>query len=405
MRSAGTRSSSIGRTRAGAVLGAAVACLSLTAAGAVLPVPAAAATSTAARPDGSALSVQPLDPALWVPGTGHGYRLTYVSRNGFGARAATTGEVLLPAGRAPAGGWPVISWAHGTSGLADACAPSRVGPAEKARDFSYLAAWMRQGYAIVGTDYAGLGTPGLPAYLNGASEAHNIVDMVTAARAFTNARCPPPIIWRRKYVIIGQSQGGGAAIYAARYATALGRADTLLPRRGRHRDAGERREGAAPARPQDPAGRADPGHHAYIAYIFASLRHFHPELGIDGILTAEGKKYLTMAEQQCVDAVRRAARPAWTSATGSPGRWRPCRTSRRRSSDYMAMPTSGFDKPFFMANGLADTDVPFAVVAPYVAQLKANGEPVEFHTYPTDHNGTMAASLPDSLPFVRALLD
>ena len=41
-------------------------------------------------------------------------------------------------------------------------------------------------------------------------------------------------------------------------------------------------------------------------------------------------------------------------------------------SDYMAMPT------------------------------KANGEPVDFHTYPTHHNGTMAASLPDSIPFVRA---
>src|SRR6476646_5929272 len=219
MRSAGTRSSSIGRTRAGAVLGAAVTCLSLTVAGAVLPVPAAAATSTSARPDGSVLSVQPLDPALWVPGTGSGYRLTYVSRNGFGARVATSGEVLLPAGRAPAGGWPVISWAHGTSGLADACAPSRVGPAEKARDFSYLATWMKQGYAIVGTDYAGLGTPGLPAYLNGSSESHNIVDMVTAARAFANGRLPASMHLARKYVIIGQSQGGGAAIYAARYAT------------------------------------------------------------------------------------------------------------------------------------------------------------------------------------------
>jgi hypothetical protein len=29
---------------------------------------------------------------------------------------------------------------------------------------------------------------------------------------------------------------------------------------------------------------------------------------------------------------------------------------------------------------------------------------VDFHTYPTDHNGTMAASLPDSIPFVRAQL-
>ena len=71
--------------------------------------------------------------------------------------------------------------------------------------------------------------------------------------------------------------------------------------------------------------------------------------------------------------------------------------------DYMAMPPVGFDKPFFMANGAVDTDVPMALTAEYVATLVANGEPVTFKTYPTDHNGTMQASLPDSVPFVASL--
>lgn len=373
-------------------------------ASALVPGPAAAATPAATsspnRPDGTVLSVQSLDPSLWVPGTGRGYRLTYVSRDGFGAKAVTSGEVLLPAGPAPAGGWPVISWAHGTSGLADACAPSRVGPAEKARDFSYLATWMQQGYAIVGTDYAGLGTAGLPAYLNGGSEAHNIVDMVTAARAFTTSKLPASGHLASKYVIIGQSQGGGAAIYAARYATALG--GPQLSYRGAVGTGtpANIEKVLLPLGPKTPPVALTPGITSYIAYIFASLRHFHPELGIDGILTAEGKHYLAMAEQQCVDAFDAKLDGV------SVGDWftQPVAllpNFAQTLSDYMAMPTSGFDKPFFMANGLADTDVPFAVVAPYVAELKANGEPVEFHTYPTDHNGTMAASLPDSIPFVR----
>jgi hypothetical protein len=395
--------SKTGWSRARAVLAATAACLSLTGAGAVLAVPAAAATSSLARPDGTVLSVQPLAPSLWVPGTGHGYRLTYVSRNGFGAKAATSGEVLLPAGPAPAGGWPVISWAHGTSGLADACAPSRVGPAEKARDFSYLATWMQQGYAIVGTDYAGLGTPGLPAYLNGASESHNIVDMVTAARTFANTRLPVASHLAAKYVIIGQSQGGGAAIYAARYATSLGGPGLSYRGAVGTGTPANIEKVLLPLGPKIPPVALTPGITSYIAYIFASLRHFHPELGIDGILTAEGRQYLAMAEQQCVDAFD-------AKLTGvNVGDWftRPVASLpnfAQTLSDYMAMPTSGFDKPFFMANGLVDTDVPFAVVAPYVAQLKANGEPVDFHTYPTDHNGTMAASLPDSIPFVRAQL-
>jgi Secretory lipase len=384
-----------GRARVLAVLAAAACAL-----GTVVGTATTAGASAPMRPDGTVLRVQPLDPALWVPGTAHGYRLTYVSRDGFGRQAETTGEVLLPAGQAPPGGWPVISWAHGTSGLADACAPSRVGPAEQARDFSYLATWMQQGYAIVGTDYAGLGTPGLPAYLNGASEAHNIVDMVTAARAFANGRLPASMHLARKYVIIGQSQGGGAAIYTARYATALG--GPALDYRGAVGTGtpANVEKVLLPLGPESPPVALTPGITSYIAYIFAGLRRFHPELGIDGILTAEGRHYLALAEQECVD-------PFEAELGGvNVGDWftRPVATLpnfAQTLSDYMAMPTSGFDEPFFMANGLTDTDVPFAIVAPYVAQLEANGEPVEFHTYPTDHNGTMAASLADSIPFVR----
>ena len=39
----------------------------------------------------------------------------------------------------------------------------------------------------------------------------------------------------------------------------------------------------------------------------------------------------------------------------------------------------------------------------YHAALVKAGVPVEFHSYPTDHNGTVNASLVDSVPFVRRL--
>ena len=71
--------------------------------------------------------------------------------------------------------------------------------------------------------------------------------------------------------------------------------------------------------------------------------------------------------------------------------------------DYMAMPEHGFDKPFFMGHGVLDTDVPLATTLPYVTALKLGGEPVTFHTYLTNHSGTMAASLKDSVPFVARL--
>ena len=367
-------------------------------------VTAGPATSVTASygPVGTVLSVRPLASALWVPGAREGWKVTYVSTDVFGHRTPVTGEVFIPRGTPPVGGWPVLSWAHGTSGLADKCAPSIMGPAEPARDFTYLHTWMSQGYAVVATDYAGLGTPGLPAYLNGLSEAHNIVDMVKAGRAFAN-RGPTYRHLATKFVIIGQSQGGGAAIYSARYATAF--AGPGLSYRGAVGT-------GTPANiektvllvaPKVPPVKALPaGITSYMGYIFASLRYVYPQLGIDGILTAEGRKYLALAEQQCVDQYET------TVAATNLGDWftKPVAllpNFAQTVNHYMAMPTSGFDKPFFMANGLLDTDVPFAVVLPYILQLEANRQPLTFHTYPTDHSGTMSASLPDSIPFVKRL--
>ena len=172
---------------------------------------------------GTVLSAVALKRSLWIPGTtARAFKLTYVSTDQLGRRALSTGELFLPKGRAPAGGWRLISWAHGTSGLADGCAPSIVGPAEPKRDFTYLHNWMKEGYAVVASDYVGLGTPGLPAYLGGRSEAHNIVDIVKAGRAFAARRLPANEQLSRRWVVIGQSQGGGAAIYTARYATQFG---------------------------------------------------------------------------------------------------------------------------------------------------------------------------------------
>src|SRR5690625_5966931 len=88
--------------------------------------------------------------------------------------------VFLPRGEAPEGGWPVLAWAHGTTGIADRCAPS-LNPASE-RDAAFLNHWLQTGYAIVATDYEGLGTPGPQPYLHCASEAYSIIHSVQAAR-------------------------------------------------------------------------------------------------------------------------------------------------------------------------------------------------------------------------------
>jgi len=90
-------------------------------------------------------------------------RILYHSLALNGDDIAVSGVVLIPGGEPPAGGWPLIAWAHGTSGVARMCAPSLM------KDVEYgdegLMPMVAAGFAVVATDYAGLGAPGRHAYL------------------------------------------------------------------------------------------------------------------------------------------------------------------------------------------------------------------------------------------------
>jgi dienelactone hydrolase len=137
----------------------------------------------------------------------------YSSRSPQGRPIAVSGSVAVPKGIPPKGGWPVITWAHGTTGVADVCAPSRdfagnPNPTGETYINGDLSAWLAAGYAVLRTDYQGLGTPGKHPYLIGKAEGRGVLDIVQAARELD------PRIGKR-YLISGHSQGGHAALFAA----------------------------------------------------------------------------------------------------------------------------------------------------------------------------------------------
>ena len=143
----------------------------------------------------------------------------YRSLDPKGKPIAVSGTIDLPKGKAPKGGFKVISWAHGTTGAADVCAPSRNtdgGPADGY--ISYATAsydgWLKAGYAVLRTDYEGLGTPGPHRYLVGASEGRGVVDIALAARIMFPGLS-------KDWAIGGHSQGGHAALFAASLAPKL----------------------------------------------------------------------------------------------------------------------------------------------------------------------------------------
>jgi hypothetical protein len=142
-----------------------------------------------------------------VPSGGiHGtvYRVMYVSEDVHGAPVLVTGLIMVPTPPAPANGYPVVSWGHGTNGMADQCAPS-LAPASAVPEQNAL---LDHGWEVVASDYQGEGTPGLLPYVVGVSAARNTIDIVRAARHLAAARAGTD------YVVWGHSEGGQTAMFA-----------------------------------------------------------------------------------------------------------------------------------------------------------------------------------------------
>ena len=114
----------------------------------------------------------------------------------------------------PEGRLPDRELVHGTVGCADTCALLRdteVSPAHSFNKYPHamLNAFLNEGWAVLMTDYEGLGTEGRHPYLLGESEAHGILDIVLAVRWLYPDRLS------NRLAIVGHSQGGQAALFGA----------------------------------------------------------------------------------------------------------------------------------------------------------------------------------------------
>jgi hypothetical protein len=133
-------------------------------------------------------------------------RILYHSRSATGADVAASGVVLFPYDKKPpAGGWPVIAWAHGATGVGRSCAPSLMRNVGHGPFFSM---YVNLGYAVVATDYTGLGTDFRNAFLDGPSNATDIIAFVSAARAAL------PQLGAR-WIVMGEAEGGLTAVAVA----------------------------------------------------------------------------------------------------------------------------------------------------------------------------------------------
>ncbi|MCX4780306.1 lipase family protein [Streptomyces sp. NBC_01264] len=346
---------------------AAVAALALSAA---IPSTSAQAQAqpqaeAAARP-GDIVSSAPsaFHPLPGQPTNTKAWKIRYNSTTADGAPNVVSGTVIVPQdGRT--GPRPLITYAVGTVGMGDSCAPSNNLPYGTALEANLIQQLTLRGWAVVVTDYEGLGTPGVHTYTVGPSAGHAVLD---AARAAT--RLPGTGLSATTPVgIMGYSQGGQASSWAAElqgsYAPELQVKGTAT--------------GGVPA---DLLKVADFNNGSYgsglIFMAAAGQDAAFPELKLDSYLNPAGKVLVGAMKDNCVaiDAIAGSFKRISDLTTRNPLAQPDWQARLNQSKLGRTAPAA----PVFQYHALGDELIPYAVGSRLRSDWCARGTNLEFDT-------------------------
>jgi pimeloyl-ACP methyl ester carboxylesterase len=141
------------------------------------------------------------------------YRIMYRSTGQLGGAVAVTGMVFVPQGTAPSGGWPIVTWDHGTTGVGPSCTPSMYGDMyDNSNWHGYsdeIEFLLTLGYVVVAPDYEGLGPPPPNGtehtYLQANALAQVTIDSVRAVSQVASSTST-------RWASVGHSEGGMASV-------------------------------------------------------------------------------------------------------------------------------------------------------------------------------------------------
>ena len=141
------------------------------------------------------------------------YRVMYHSTTINGDDIPVSALYAQPTGEAPEAGFPLIGFAHGTTGAARQCATSLTPYDAKTPAGSQftrkIQPLVEKGWAVVATDYQGMGPKVTPMYLLGDAEGRNILDSIRAVQGWRDN------LDHSRTALYGHSQGGQAVLFAS----------------------------------------------------------------------------------------------------------------------------------------------------------------------------------------------
>ncbi|MGF7234973.1 MAG: lipase family protein [Frankia sp.] len=316
------------------------------------------------------------------------WRILYHSRGPTGADIAVSGIVVAPAGAAPVGGRRVIVYGHGTTGIADRCAPSSwSNPLTAIIDSPQL---LGAGYVVVATDYPGLGTLGThPLYVAG-GEGRAMLDAARAARSL------PGVGAGAETVVVGYSQGGQAALAAGAMAA------TYAPDLHVHGIFAAAPLIDVPATLRSMDVSSGPGYTLLAALGVAAI---DSRADIDTVLTATGRSLARAATVECSGTlVEKAAALGFSRIfSADPMTTSPFRedfAAQAAVTERPGMP------PLNLVQGTADVTVPPPATAAAVRRLCALHDTVRYTTYPAaDHATVISASITGMMGWIADRFD
>ena len=317
-----------------------------------------------------------------APAGARAWKVLYRAEAGSGEPIAVSGVVAAPDDPAPAGGRPVMTWAHGTSGTADQCAPSK---SDDAHSVFALDAVVTRGWVGVATDYEGLGTPGLHPYLVGESEGRGVLDLVRAAAQIPEAGAS------RQAVIWGVSQGGHAALFAAQiapdYAPGLDVAGVVA---------------AAPPGDLVALGAVATSSPAYGGYVFmvgGGYEAAYGDVNLDQIVKPEVLAEIDVLERECSAGVFDFAvehPDAFLAGPLDVDPWPRLLEENSPGNTKLVMPA-------LVLQGEDDATVPIGLTDGLVDRMCALGDTVDYRTFSaTGHGQEIGDNFPAAIEWAAA---
>lgn len=304
-------------------------------------------------------------------------RILYHSRSATGEDVASSGVVLFPADKKPpAGGWPVIAWAHGSIGVARSCAPSL---RRNLLHGPFLSMYVNLGYAVVASDYTGLGTSFRNSFTDAPSNATDVIASIPAARAAV------PQLGSR-WVVMGAAEGGLTAL-------------ALAERQGDNHDpsylgalAISNLVGASEV-VQDSAYRTSGI--KIVSLIFGTKTVF-PKFQISDVLTGKGLELYQAVEQSCSDLGAVTDIPAVDAVKPGWDQNNPLREYLDRSTPGRTRPTG----PILVISG-AQTAA--NSTSQSITRMCRTGDHVQWQQYPElDPGEVLGDSVRDQIAWIES---